>query len=87
MRTNVRAYVNKAKYDEGVLYWTRDKGYLVKYRYGQVIGAIFEYSKGKEMWEPFETKPEIVNKISYFPRIKNQPKWICYWQFNLNSEF
>ena len=53
VRTNVRAYVNKAKNDEGVLYWTRNKGYLVKYRYGQVNGAIFEYSKVMEMWEPY----------------------------------
>ena len=52
VRTIVRDYINKAKNDEGVLYWTRDKGYLVKYRYGQVNGAIFEYPKVIKMWEP-----------------------------------
>ena len=56
VRTNVRAYVNKAKNDGGVLNWTRDEGYLVKYRYGQVNGAIFEYSKVTEMLEPYVNK-------------------------------
>ena len=55
VRTNVRAYVNKAKTMKECSIELR-KGYLVKYRYGQVNGAIFEYSKEMEMWEPYVNK-------------------------------